>query len=104
MSKQIVEFPFKIHALETVHARIPCSNGAYYATEQEALERCHEYLQSPGQETAGFVIFKAVAVVRPEAIPVRVNRIEDDGSLGETTSMDEYDWLRPAIEDGSDKD
>jgi len=94
MPKQIVKYPFKIHALETVEECQPYSNGTYYATEEEALERCHEYLQAPGQHTAGFVIFKAHVVVRPEARPVRVNRINEDGSIGETEIVDDMDFLR----------
>ena len=102
MPKQIVEYPYKIHALETVESCLPCSNGRYYATEEEAVERCHDYLQVPGQETSGFVIFKAIAVVRPEARPVRVNKINDDGTLGATKMVDEYAWLSPPPETDTD--
>ncbi len=93
MSDQIVKYPYKIHALETVEACEPCSNGVYYATEEEALERCHAYLQAPGQHTTGFVIFKAHIVVRPEARPVRMNRIEADGTLGETDMLDDTSFM-----------
>jgi len=88
VSNQIVKYPFKIHALETVEQRLPCTNGTYYATGEEALERCHRYLQA-GQNTVGFVIFKAHLVVRPEAHPIRTNRVNEDGSLGETRTVDE---------------
>jgi len=92
-AKQIVKFPYKIHALETVEACEPCANGVYYATEEEAMERCHDYLQRPGQYSAGFVIFKAHTIVRPEARPVRVNRVLDDGTLGDTEMAGDMDFL-----------
>lgn len=105
MPKQLVKYPYKIHALETVENCQPCANGMYYETEDEALERCHQYLQSPGQTTTGFVIFRAVAIVRPEARPVRVNRVKDDGSIGETRTYDEnLSFLFPTREADEDSD
>lgn len=102
MSKQLVKYPFKIHALETVEACQPCTNGIYYATEEEARMMCHEYLQRPGQDTRGFVIFRAITIVRPEARPVRVNHIEPDGSIGGTSILDEMDWLTDQSEPDED--
>lgn len=104
MSKQLVKFPYKIHALETVEECMPCANGVYYATEEEALERCHQYLQAPGQNTAGFVIFRAITIVRPEARPVRVNKVLDDGSISETTMLDDLAFLYGPKEDDSSDD
>lgn len=86
----------KIHAIETVEDGLTAAghqtacNTVFYDTElEEVAKRCQSYLNRPGNETAGFVIFKAVAIVRRPQAPVEV--ITFDGNLLEHVTVDEED-------------
>jgi hypothetical protein len=69
----------KIHALETIEDAVMrgglmdhCNTVFYEDSLEDVIARCQGYLGKPGQTSEGFVIFKAVAVVRVPLKPTEV--------------------------------
>jgi len=77
---------YKIHALRNVQQFggddiMMSGNSKFYANEDEALRRAASYVQNDGN---AMVVFEAKWIIKPEAKPVEILRI-DAASLKPTT-------------------
>ena len=75
---------FKIHGLDSVDGLTNTSNtNKFYETYAEAHEMAERCLARTDRKCTGIVIFRAIAVIKPEHPPTKTYYVDETGGYGD---------------------